>query len=92
MSLINFGLVFQQSLKDICVTFPIIAFLFMVAPAAYGRSQARGQMGATAAGLHHNHSNSGSELRVRPTAQLVETADPRPTERGRGLNPHRHGY
>ena len=31
------------------------------APAAYGGSQARGRIEATAAGLHHNHSNTGSE-------------------------------
>ena len=27
---------------------------------AYGSSKARGQIGATAAGLHHSHSNAGS--------------------------------
>ena len=31
------------------------------APAAYGGSQARGQIGAAAAGLHQSHSNTGSE-------------------------------
>ena len=30
-------------------------------PAAYGGSQARGLIGAVAAGLHHSHSNTGSE-------------------------------
>ena len=34
--------------------------LFRVAPAAYRSSQARGQIRAVAAGLHHSHSNSGS--------------------------------
>ena len=34
--------------------------LFRVAPAACGRSQAQGRMGATAAGQHHSHSNAGS--------------------------------
>ena len=29
---------------------------------AYGSSQARGLIGAAAAGLHHSHSNAGSEL------------------------------
>ena len=33
--------------------------LFRAAPAAYGDSQAKGQIGATAAGLHH--SNEGSK-------------------------------
>ena len=31
------------------------------APAAYGGSQARGLIGAVDAGLHHRHSNAGSE-------------------------------
>ena len=32
--------------------------LFRAAPAAYGDSQARGLIGAVAAGLHHNYSNA----------------------------------
>ena len=36
--------------------------LFGSAPAAYGSSQARGQVRATATSLHHSHSNTGSEL------------------------------
>ena len=35
--------------------------LFGAALTAYGSSQARGQIGATATGLHHSHSNVGSE-------------------------------
>ena len=35
---------------------------FRAAPVAYGGSQARGPIGAIAAGLHHRHSNVGSEL------------------------------
>ena len=53
---------------------------------AYGRSQARGRIRATAAGLHHRHSNAGSEPHVRPTPQLTATPDPQPTERGQGSN------
>ena len=34
---------------------------FRAAPAAYGSSQARDRMKATAASLHHGHSNTGSE-------------------------------
>ena len=44
--------------------FFVFVFVFRVVPAAYGGSQARGQIGAVAAGLHHNHSNKGSELRL----------------------------
>ena len=37
------------------VVFVLVVFL-MATPARYGSSQARGQTGATAAGLHHSHS------------------------------------
>ena len=43
---------------------------------AYGGSQAGGQIGAVAAGLHHSHSNMGSELYLRPTPQLLAKTDP----------------
>ena len=52
-----------------------IFFSFRAAPAAYGGSQARGQVGATASGLHHSHSNGRSELHLRPTPQLIATLD-----------------
>ena len=45
-------------------------------PAAYGGSQARGQIGAVAIGLCQSHSNTGSQPRVRPTPQLVAMPDP----------------
>ena len=41
--------------------------LFMGAPMAYGGSLARDQIRALAAGLHHNNSNTGSKLPLRPT-------------------------
>ena len=50
-------------------------FLFRAIPEAYGSSQARGQIGAVAAGLHHSHSNSGSQLCLQPTPQLTATVD-----------------
>ena len=40
----------------------LVGFFFAIswaAPAAYGGSQARGQMGAVAAGLRQSHSNAG---------------------------------
>ena len=46
------------------------------APSAYGDSQARGLVGAVAAGLHHSHSNVASELRLQPTPQLTAMPDP----------------
>ena len=57
--------------------FCLLSFVFFRAePAAYGGSQAGGQIGATAAGLHHSHSNAGSEPRLRPTPQLTAALDP----------------
>ena len=46
-------------------------FFFRATFVAYGDSQARSQIGAVAAGLHHSHSNSRSELCLRPTSQLM---------------------
>ena len=40
---------------------------------AYGGSQVRGLIRAVAAGLHHSHSNTGSELCLQPTAQFTAT-------------------
>jgi len=45
------------------------------APLVYGGSQARGQIGAVAAGLRQSHSNLGSEPCLRPTPQLSTTPD-----------------
>ena len=50
--------------------------LFRAAPMVYGGSQARGLVGAVAAGLHHNDSDTGSKLQLRPTPQLTATLDP----------------
>ena len=41
--------------------FGFFFLLFRAAPAAYGGSQARGQIRALAASLQHSHNNSGSE-------------------------------
>ena len=46
------------------------------APAAYSGSQARGLIGAVAAGLRQSHSNAGSEAHLQPTPQLMATPDP----------------
>ena len=54
----------------------LIYLLFMATPAAYGRSQARGPTGATAASLGHSHSNIRSKLCLRPTPQLMAMLDP----------------
>ena len=51
-------------------------FFFRAAPEAYGDSQARGRIGATAAGLHHSDGNARSKPRLRPIPQLMATPDP----------------
>ena len=45
----------------------VLFLLFRATPKAYGGSQARGTVRATAAGLHHRHSNIRSKPRLRPT-------------------------
>ena len=50
--------------------------LFRAAPVACGSSQNRGQIGATAASLHHSHSNIESKPCLQPTSQLMATPDP----------------
>ena len=62
------------------VLFLLLAFfclfaLSRAASAAYGGSQARGQIGAVATGLCQSHSNVGSELHLRPTPQLMAMPD-----------------
>ena len=63
---------------------PFFFFLsFRATPAAYGGSQSRGLIGAVAAGLHHSHSNAGSELRLQPTLQLTAMPDPNPLSKAK---------
>ena len=76
---------------SLSIYFFFIFCLFGVTPGAYGGSQARGLIGAVATGLRQNHSNTGSEPRLRLTPQLTATPDPELTERGQGLNLQSHG-
>ena len=58
--------------------FFFVFFFFAISRAAstaYGGSQARGLTGAVAVSLCQSHSNSGSELCLRPTPQLTATPD-----------------
>ena len=55
------------------------SFFLRAAPVAYGGSQARGLIGATAAGLHHSHSHARSELSLQPTPHLGSPSRPEPT-------------
>ena len=52
------------------IFFSFLFFFFWLSRAtcmAYGGSQARSQIGPRAAGLHHSHSNAGSELHLQST-------------------------
>ena len=53
--------------------FFFFCLFFRAAPAAYGGSQARGRIGAVAAGLYHSHSNARSKPCLQPTLQLRGT-------------------
>ena len=62
---------------EFLIIFNFFVFFFSrAAPEAYGGSQTGGPIGAVAAGLHHSHSNVGSEPHLRPTPQLTATPDP----------------
>ena len=50
--------------------------LFRAIPAAYGDSQARRLIGATAASLCHSHSNARSKPHLWPLPQLMAVPDP----------------
>ena len=62
--------------------------LFRATPAACGSSQARGWIGTAAAGLHHSHSNAGSEACLWHHSSQQWWIP----ERGQGSNPRPHGY
>ena len=56
--------------------FNFIFCRFGATPAAHGGSQARGPIGAAAAGLPPGPSNTGSEPHLQPTPQLTAMLDP----------------
>ena len=72
--------VFSPQTETLCplffylLIFLFFAFcLFRATPMAYGSSQARGPIGAIAAGLHHSHSHVRSEPHLRSTPQIMVT-------------------
>ena len=69
-----------QRISEVIAMFFLFFFFFSLSfratPEAYGGSQARGLIGAVAAGLHQSHSNGRSELHLRPTPQLMAALDP----------------
>ena len=70
------------------LTYTLFYFLFLfiyffclfaiswAASVAYGGSQAKGPIGAVAAGLYQSHTNAGSEPRLQPIPQLTAMPDP----------------
>ena len=57
-------LVFGQYIPIVYFIEVFFFLFFRATPAAYGGSQARGQIRAAATGLHHSHSHAGSELHL----------------------------
>ena len=45
----------RESPPPFCGSYVLFFFFFATTPVAYGSSQGRGRIGATAAGLHHSH-------------------------------------
>ena len=58
------------------VTYFFFFCFFRATPSAHGGSQARGLIGAVAAGLRHSYSNTRAEPRLQPTPQLTAMPDP----------------
>ena len=56
---VPFSLYLCQYLRGVFVV--VVVLLYGAESVAYGSSQARGSIGAIAAGLHHSHSKAGSE-------------------------------
>ena len=73
---LKFQLVWSKAKRVVFLVVFCCCCLFRAAPTAYVGSQARGPIGAVAAGLHHSHSNTGSQPRLRPTPQLTATLEP----------------
>jgi len=66
----------KLDLEKVFFFFFVFLVFFRAVLAAYGSSQARGLIGATVAGLHHSHSNTGSEPYLQHTPQLTATPGP----------------
>ena len=63
----------NQDIEQLCVC---VCGLFRAPAVAYGGSQARGLIRATATGLHHSHSNTRSKPSLRLTPQLRAMPEP----------------
>ena len=72
--MVGAGLLIIKHFVCVCVCVCLFAVSWAT-PAAYGGSQARGQIGALASGLCQSHSNVGSESHLQPTPRLTATWD-----------------
>ena len=71
----NYNITLLSDLEFLLCVCVCLFAISRAAPSACVSSQARGRIGATAAGLHHSHSNAGSEPRLQPTPQLTAMPD-----------------
>ena len=65
----------KKCLKAVLFIYFCLFAFSRATPSAYGCSQARGPIGAVAAGLPQSHRNVGSEPRLQPTPQLMAMPD-----------------
>ena len=65
----------QMDFFNVVYTYVDFFFLFGSPPVAYGSSQARGLIGASAAGLHHSQNNEEFKVYLQPAPQLTATPD-----------------
>ena len=66
----------KSLIREVLWAYFFFFWLFRAASVAYGRSQTRDGIRATATGLYHSHSDVGSELCLWPTPQLKAMLDP----------------
>ena len=89
MQRMKIGLWFVISLFNMTFCFVLFCFFcfFRAAPTAYGvESRLQDQIEATAAALHHSHSNTGSKPHLWHTPQLIAMLIPNPLRRP-GITP-----
>ena len=89
LSIFNYnGWQFHHGFYYLFVCLFIYLLLFRTVPMAYGISQSGGRIVATAAGLHHSHSNTDMSLicNLHHSSWLCQTTNPW------SLNSHPHEY
>ena len=79
------GRIFRPEMVFMVSIYLLRLFCFIRSTSSeYGSSQARGQIGATAASLHHSHSNGGSELHCNLHHSSWQRQIPDPQMEARG--------